>query len=155
MKAIVISLVIFFVGYPCKGPIVKKPFTMLMIAKIALQGYSPVSYIDLGLAQKGKVQFVSTYKEVKYYFTDAKQKSKFDADPNKYLPEYGGYCAFGVYAGAKFRPDPNKFLTKDGKLYLFLYNLELDAKQLWLAEKDDSKLIKTAGANWAKLKNKL
>ena len=59
-----------------------------------------------------------------------------------------------VYAVAKFRPDPNKFLIQDRKLYLSLYNLELDAKQLWLAEKDGSKLIKTAGANWAKLKNK-
>ena len=153
MKAIVISLVIFLLAIPAGAQSLKTLYDV-DDSKIALQGYSPVSYIDLGLAQKGKVQFVSTYKEVKYYFTDAKQKSKFDADPNKYLPEYGGYCAFGVYAGAKFRPDPNKFLTKDGKLYLFLYNLELDAKQLWLAEKNDSKLIKNADANWAKLKNK-
>ena len=68
----------------------------------------------------------------------------FKADPNKYLPQYGGFCAFGIYVGAKFRPDPNKFISKDGKYFLYLYNLELDAQQLWLNEKDHNKLEKTA-----------
>lgn len=152
MRVIIISFTMFLLTAPAYAQSLKTLYD-IDDSKIALQGYSPVSYIDLGLAQKGKTQFVSTYKGVKYYFTDARQKSKFDASPDKYLPEYGGYCAFGVYAGAKFRPDPNKFLLKDGKLYLFLYNLELDAKQLWLIEKNDDKLIKTANTNWGKLKN--
>ena len=152
MRVIIISFTMFLLTAPAYAQSLKTLYDV-DDSKIALQGYSPVSYIDLGLAQKGKTQFVSTYKGVKYYFTDARQKSKFDASPDKYLPEYGGYCAFGVYAGAKFRPDPNKFLLKDGKLYLFLYNLEFDAKQLWLTEKNDDKLIKTANTNWGKLKN--
>jgi len=121
-------------------------------SNIALQGYSPVSYLDLGIAQKGVKQFKSKHQNVIYYFTDAKQKATFDRNPNKYLPQYGGFCAFGVYAGAKFRPDPNKFIVKDGKYFLFLYNLELDAQQLWLAEKNHSKLVKKANVNWQKLK---
>ncbi len=121
-------------------------------SNIALQGYSPVSYLDLGIAQKGVKQFKSKHQNVVYYFTDAKQKTKFDRNPNKYLPQYGGFCAFGVYAGAKFRPDPNKFVVKNGKYFLFLYNLELDAQQLWLAEKSHSKLVKKANINWQKLK---
>lgn len=152
MRVIIISFTMFLLSAPAYAQSLKTLYDV-DDSKIALQGYSPVSYIDLGLAQKGKTQFVSTYKGVKYYFTDASQKSKFGASPDKYLPEYGGYCAFGVYAGAKFRPDPNKFLLKDGKLYLFLYNIELDAKQLWLTEKNDDKLIKTANTNWGKLKN--
>lgn len=123
-------------------------------SSIALQGYSPVSYLDLGLAQKGKSQFKSTYDKVHYYFTSADQKKKFDSDPEKYLPQYGGFCAFGVYAGAKFRPDPNKFITKDEKYFLFLNNLELDAKQLWLAEDKHEKLVMKADANWEKLREK-
>ena len=86
-----------------------------------------------------------------YYFTSAEQKAAFEKTPNRYLPQYGGYCAFGVYAGAKFRTDPNKFLVKDGKYYLFLYNVELDAQQLWLAENNHKKLVSTANTNWAKL----
>ncbi|GAA0894458.1 YHS domain-containing (seleno)protein [Fulvivirga kasyanovii] len=122
-------------------------------SNISLEGYSPVSYLDLGLAQKGIKQFKSEYDKVVYYFTSAEQKEVFDKNPQKYLPQYGGYCAFGVYAGAKFRPDPNKFIVKDGKYFLYLYNLELDAQQLWLAENNHSKLMKKADENWKSLKN--
>jgi YHS domain-containing protein len=120
-------------------------------SNIALQGYSPVSYLDLGLAQKGLKEFKSEYQKVIYYFTSAEQKAKFDKNPEKYLPQYGGYCAFGVYAGAKFRVDPNKFIVEDGKYYLFLYNIELDAQQLWLNEKHGD-LVKKANENWKNLK---
>ncbi len=120
-------------------------------SNIALAGYSPVSYLDLGLAQVGNKAYKSEYKKVAYYFTSADQKATFDKNPERYLPQYGGYCAFGVYAGAKFRVDPNKFLVKDGKYYLYLNNVELDAKQLWLAENNHSKLEGVADKNWAKL----
>jgi len=120
-------------------------------SNIALEGYSPVSYLDLHLAQKGDKNFKSEYNKVVYYFTSAEQKSTFDKNPAKYLPQYGGFCAFGAYAGAKFRVDPNKFLVKDGKYYLFLNNVELDAKQLWLAENNHSKLEGVANKNWKKL----
>ncbi len=121
-------------------------------SNIALQGYSPVSYLDLGLAQKGVKDFKSTYEDVAYYFTSEAQKAAFDKNPGRYLPQYGGYCAFGVYAGAKFRVDPNKFIVKDDKYYLFLYNLELDAQQLWITENDHARLVKKASKNWEGLR---
>ncbi|WP_299114796.1 YHS domain-containing (seleno)protein [uncultured Winogradskyella sp.] len=120
-------------------------------SNIALQGYSPVSYLDLGLAQIGNKNYKSEYKKVTYYFTSEKQKATFDKNPAKYMPQYGGFCAFGTYAGAKFRVDPNKFLVEDGKYYLYLNNVELDAKQLWLAENNHSKLKRIADKNWEKL----
>ncbi len=118
---------------------------------IHLQGYSPVSYLDLGIAQKGLKEFKSVHEKITYYFTSAEQKKKFDKNPNKYKPQYGGFCAFGTYAGAKFRPDPNKFIVKDGKYFLFLYDLNLDAQQLWLNEKNHDKLVAGADKNWKKL----
>lgn len=120
-------------------------------SNIALQGYSPVSYLDLGLAQKGNKNFKSEHKKIIYYFTSAEQKTTFDKNPEKYLPQYGGFCAFGCYAGAKFRVDPNKFLVDNGKYYLYLNNIELDAKQLWLAENNHSKLKSVADKHWEKL----
>lgn len=120
-------------------------------SNIALQGYSPVSYADLGLAQKGVKEFKSEHQKVIYYFTSADQKKTFDKNPEKYLPKYGGFCAFGIYAGAKFRVDPNKFISKDGEYFLYLNNLELDAKQLWLNEKNHKKLTNVADENWKKL----
>jgi len=121
-------------------------------SNIALEGYSPVSYLDLGIAQKGVQQHKSEHDGVVYYFTTDEQKQTFDANPVRYLPQYGGFCAFGIYAGAKFRPDPNKFIVQDGKYFLFLYNLELDAQQLWLAEDNHTGLVKKANQNWSELK---
>ena len=121
-------------------------------SKIALEGYSPVSYLDLNLAQRGDKDHVSEYRGVKYFFVDGDQKKKFDANPGKYLPQYGGYCATGIAVGAKFRTDPNKFLVENGKLYLFLNSIEVDAKQLWMA--DPAGMTKKAQANWPKLKKK-
>lgn len=120
---------------------------------IALQGYSPVSYLDLGIAQKGVKEHKATHAGINYYFTSAEQKKAFSKNPEKYLPQYGGFCSFGVYAGAKFRPDPNKFLVSDGKYYLFLYNLELDAQELWMKE-DELKLVRKANDNWKSLSKK-
>lgn len=148
ISTIIITVLLFGTTYAQD----KKAFN-IDNSNIALRGYSPVSYLDLGIAQKGLKDFKSEYNKVVFYFTDADQKRAFDKNPSRYLPQYGGYCAFGVYAGAKFRPDPNKFIVKDGKYYLFLYNLELDAQQLWLAEKNHAKLVSTANTNWAKLMN--
>ncbi|WP_232517445.1 YHS domain-containing (seleno)protein, partial [Aquimarina aggregata] len=122
-------------------------------SKIGLQGYSPVSYLDLGLAQRGAKQFKSTHNKIAYYFTSEDQKKTFDSNPQKYMPQYGGFCAFGVYAGAKFRVDPTKFVVNNGKYYLFLNDVEVDAKQLWISEKE-SKLLATANKNWNGLKTK-
>jgi YHS domain-containing protein len=121
-------------------------------SNIALQSYSPVSYLDLGKAELGRKEFKSEHNKVVYYFTSADQKKAFDKNPSRYLPQYGGYCAFGIYASAKFRPDPNNFIVKDGEYFLYLKNLELDAKQLWLAEKNHDKLVNVANKNWGKLK---
>lgn len=117
-------------------------------SNIALAGYSAVSYLDLGLAQRGNKAFKSEHNKIAYYFTTAEQKASFDKNPVKYVPQYGGFCAFGIYAGAKFRVDPNKFMVKDGKYYLFLNNVELDAKQLWLAEDNHKQLKSVADTNW-------
>lgn len=118
-------------------------------SKIALEGYSPVSYIELNLAQRGSKAYKSEYKGLNYYFTDADQKKKFEANPEKYVPEYGGWCATGIAVGQKFRTDPNKFLVRNDKLYLFLYDVEVDAKQLWLA--DEKKMTAKAEKNWKKM----
>lgn len=119
-------------------------------SKIALQGYSPVSYLDLSIAQKGLKEHKTTYNGLAYYFTNNDQKKSFEANPKKYLPQYGGYCAFGISVGAKFRVDPNKFVVKEGKYYLFLYDLEVDAQQLWLAG-NHKELVSKADNNWEKL----
>ncbi len=118
-------------------------------SKIALQGYSPVSYVDLNLAQRGLKNFKSEHGGLNYYFTTADQKAKFEANPAKYLPEFGGWCATGIALNAKFRTDPNKFLVRNGKLYLFLNDLEVDALQVW--QGDEKNMTAKAYDNWKKM----
>ncbi len=122
-------------------------------SKIALNGYSPVSYLDLELAQRGSKDYVSEVDGIKYFFTSADQKQTFDTNPDKYKPQYGGWCATGVAIDAKFRVDPNKFVVKDGKYYLFLNSIEVDALQVW-NENGHNKMVKNANENWKKLKSR-
>jgi len=122
-------------------------------SNIALEGYSPVSYLDLGLAQIGSKECKSEHNKAVYYFTSIEQKEKFDNSPDRYLPQYGGFCAYGIYAGAKFRVDPDKFLVEDEKYYLFLENVELDALQLWQQEKNHKALVAKANENWRNLQS--
>lgn len=122
-------------------------------SKIALNGYSPVSYLDLQLAQRGSKDFSSEVDGVKYFFTSEEQKKTFDRNPGKYKPQYGGWCATGAAINAKFRVDPNKFIVKDGKYYLFLNSVEVDALQVW-NEKGHENMVKNANKNWKTLKSK-
>ncbi len=121
---------------------------------IALVGYSPVSYLDLHLAQLGNKNFKASHDGVTYYFVSAEQIKSFKANPTKYLPQYGGFCATGVNHGAKFRPDPNKFIVKDGKYFLFSYNkIEgSDAIIPWMTG-NHKDLVQVADTNWKKLSN--
>lgn len=144
-------LCILAIGFCTIGHAQNKKANNIDDSKIALQGYSPVSYLDLGLAQRGSKQYKSFYQDIAYYFTSLDQKAAFDKNPEKYMPQYGGFCAFGIYAGAKFRVDPTKFLVSEGKYYLFLNDVEVDAKQLWMAENDQLKLKSTADSNWKTL----
>ncbi|MEO9511147.1 MAG: YHS domain-containing (seleno)protein [Flavobacteriaceae bacterium] len=151
MKILKLSIVMVALTFATNLSAQDKMANNIDNSNIALAGYSPVSYLDLGLAQRGNKAHKSEYKKVVYYFTSGEQKATFDKNPSKYLPQYGGFCAFGTYAGAKFRVAPTKFIVKDGKYYLYLNNVELDAKQLWLAENNHAKLKSVADANWKKL----
>nr|WP_298923667.1 YHS domain-containing (seleno)protein [uncultured Allomuricauda sp.] len=151
MKILKLSIVMVALTFATNLSAQDKMANNIDNSNIALAGYSPVSYLDLGLAQRGNKAHKSEYKKVVYYFTSEEQKATFDKNPSNYLPQYGGFCAFGTYAGAKFRVDPTKFIVKDGKYYLYLNNVELDAKQLWLAENNHAKLKSVADTNWKKL----
>lgn len=114
---------------------------------IALDGYSPVSYVDQGKAQPGKKEFKATYDGLTYYFVNAKQLQAFQSNPAKYKAQYGGWCAFAVSLGAKFRPDPKSFRVVDGKLYMFTINPEGDFVKVWESEGKE-KHIAQANENW-------
>ncbi len=118
--------------------------------RVAVQGYSPVSYFESGKAEKGSEQFAVEHEGVIYYLTPAEQMEEFKADPNKYLPAYGGWCAYGMAIEKKFPIDPNCFKVVDNRLFLFLKNKDVDALQLWNKE-DERDFTRKADRYWESL----
>ena len=114
-----------------------------------LSGYDPVAYFTDGKPVRGSGFHVTVFKGATYAFASEKHKEAFEANPEKHVPAYGGYCAYGVAIGKKFVADPEVWKIVDGKLYL---NLDRDIQKKW--EKDVPGQIGTADANWLKIKDK-
>lgn len=119
---------------------------------LALEGYCPVAYFAINKPVMGKPEHASTYNGVTYHFVSADAKRAFDAAPKKYVPAYGGWCAFGMSVQDKFPVDPRNFKIVDGKLMLFLKNKDVDALAIW-NRGNDKDLAKKAGAHWEKVSN--
>ncbi|MCE5290847.1 MAG: hypothetical protein LLG14_16635 [Nocardiaceae bacterium] len=118
---------------------------------VGLQGYSPVSYVDHGKAEPGLAVHSAQYNGVTYHFTDADQVAAFQANPAKYEPAYGGWCAFGLTIDKQFDCDPSNFKVVHGRLMGFLRNDEVDALALW-RDGDEAELVAKADATWASLR---
>lgn len=113
-----------------------------------VQGYDLVSYHTSTGPVRGNGHNLSVHEAVTYLFVSKENKQKFDQNPQKYLPAYGGYCAFGVSVSKKFVGDPEVWKVVDGTLYL---NLDKDIQKEWF--KDIPGRIQTANNNWPKIKD--
>lgn len=113
-----------------------------------VSGYDVVSYQNAKKPLRGNGNYVAVHDGVNYLFANADNQKTFEANPAKYVPAYGGYCAFGASVGKKFIGDPEVWRIVDGKLYL---NLDAGIQVQWL--KDVPGRIKTADAKWSKIKN--
>ena len=118
-------------------------------APLAIHGYDPVAYFDEGRARVGKAAFTVKHADAAYRFVSEANKEKFEKDPERYAPQYGGYCAFGVSVGAKFDGDPALFRVVDDKLYL---NLNPEIQTTW--GKDIPGNIAKADGNWSRIREK-
>ena len=113
-----------------------------------LQGHCPVAYFALNQPMKGNPQFSSIHDGKVYHFVNENVKQEFDRNPDKYIPAYGGLCAFGMSIDKEFEACPTNFKIIDGKLHLFLKNDETDALELWNKEVE-SKCLANAGKHWS------
>jgi YHS domain-containing protein len=85
---------------------------------VALRGYDAVAYFKDGKPVKGTTEHKAEFKGSTFLFASEANRDAFAADPTRYAPQYGGYCAFGVSGGYKAAIDPAAFAVVDGKLYL-------------------------------------
>lgn len=116
------------------------------VSGVALDGFDPVAFFTDRKPVNGDFQITSTHNGAQYYFANAKNKAAFDADPDRYAPQYGGFCAFGVAKGALFPVDVSTWQVVDGKLYL---NLNPGIQKMFNA--DVAEALRAAEANWPKL----
>lgn len=114
---------------------------------VGVQGYDLVSY-QLGAPKKGEGSIATEYNSVTYLFANEANKKAFEASPAKYLPAYGGFCAYGVSVGKKFVGDPQVWKIVDGKLYL---NLNKKVQGIWEGELTEN--IYKANKQWPAIKN--
>jgi YHS domain-containing protein len=96
---------------------------------IALHGFDPVAYFTQNKAVKGEAEITAQYKDVSYEFASKEDQATFQANPAKYVPQYGGFCAFAVSKGVKADIDPHAFAINDGKLYVNYSDKALEAYQ--------------------------
>jgi YHS domain-containing protein len=112
-----------------------------------INGYDPVAYFTEGKAVKGNPAISAAYEGGTFFFATPANRDAFQKSPARYMPQYGGYCAYA--AGAKdslVEVDPTVWKIVDGKLYL---NYDKDIQAEW--EKNQTAYIKQADANWVHL----
>jgi YHS domain-containing protein len=116
---------------------------------IALEGYDPVSYFK-GSPSEGDDDITLTHRGVVYFFSSEKNRALFRAEPDKYEPAFGGWCAYAMGAnGEKVKVDPETFKIVNGKLYLFYNFWGNNTLEDWNA--NESKLLAAADGNWKTL----
>ena len=128
-------------------PISARSAEVYAIDGVALKGHDPVAYFAIGKPQRGVEGLRVEHGGARYLFANAENRDAFKANPARYLPQYGGYCAFGVSRGYKADIDPAAFSVIDGKLYL---NYNAAVQRDWL--KDTAGYIRTADAKWGEVK---
>jgi hypothetical protein len=109
----------------------------------AIQGYDTVAYFKTGKALKGNESFTFPWHDMTWYFSTKENRDLFATSPEKYAPQYDGYCAWAMTEARKAKTDPEVWKIVDGKLYL---NCSREAYEKW--SKDIPGNIKKADANW-------
>lgn len=119
----------------------------------ALSGYDPVSYFE-GTPHEGKEELSYDHEGVVYRFASEANRQKFKANPSKFIPAYGGWCAYAMLDGDKVEVDPMSFKLIDGKVYLFYNGFWGNTLKKWnnkTSKTSKTSLVGQADAEWQKL----
>lgn len=142
---VIIELLFTVNGYAQTEQVRKKQFNTK--DGVAVQGYDVISYYTSTTPKKGNKQFSFTYKGITYYFESAATQSIFKANPEKWEPAYGGWCAYAMgNTGEKVEVNPETFKIINNRLYLFYNAYFSNTLPKW--NKDETNLKLKADNNW-------
>ena len=113
---------------------------------LAIKGYDPVSYFTTGKPNPGLAQYSTTYKGATYRFVSAANRDQFIAAPVRFVPQYGGYCAYAISLNKIADIDPDEWAIVNNKLYL---NNGFLAQTLWSFDKSGN--IVKGDQNWPRV----
>jgi YHS domain-containing protein len=114
-----------------------------LFGKAAVSGYDAVAYFTEGKPTKGDAKFTVNHKGAQWRFASAENRDKFQSAPERYAPQYGGYCAWAVAQGYTASADPLHWKIVNGKLYL---NYDANVQKKW--ETNIPGFVQAADANW-------
>jgi YHS domain-containing protein len=115
----------------------------------AIRGYDPVAYFTEAKPVMGKDELVYNWNNTNWYFSSQQNLDSFKTNPEKYAPQYGGYCAYGLSDGHKAPTSPDAWTIENGKLYL---NYNTKVREYWSKNRDER--IEKANKNWPDIKDK-
>lgn len=130
-------------GLSLTGPALAASDPVYNEGGIAWDGFDPVAYFTKGAPTPGKAEYSTDHKGAKVLFSSAETRDMFVANPEKYAPQFGGYCAYAASKGYIAPTVPEAWTVHDNKLYL---NFSLRARELWL--KDVPGNVAKGNANW-------
>ncbi|TRX50425.1 YHS domain-containing protein [Fulvivirga sp. M361] len=152
MKRIVLYFVLSITSIQLlaqNGEIRKKHFNLKK--NVAIQGYDPVSYFDHD-PKKGDMNISYKYNGILYYFSSQSNLEAFKKAPERYEPQYGGWCAYAIgKTGDKVKIDPTTYKIIDDKLYLFYNFRGTNTLDSW--NKEEQSLKNKGDRNWHQLVN--
>ena len=125
-----------------------EPLNTTVFGNLAVDGYDAVAYFAAGRAVKGRKNFSHEWQNARWRFGSEENLSEFKSNPEKYAPQYGGYCAYAMADNRKVNIDPEAFTVFDGKLYL---NYSKKVRVVWLENQEH--YIREADQNWSELQN--
>jgi hypothetical protein len=117
------------------------------LGSVAIEGTDPVAYFTEGKPVAGSSEFEHEWMDATWRFASAENRDRFAADPQKYAPQYGGYCAWAVSQGYTAKIDPEAWTIVGDRLYL---NYSMDVRTQWSADIPGN--ITKGDANWPKLR---
>lgn len=116
---------------------------------VAIKGHDVVAYFTVGAPTAGKAEFSAVHNGATYLFASAANRDVFKSNPDKYAPQFGGFCAMGAALDKKLDGDPTAWRVIDNKLYL---NVNKDVQKKWIEDIPGN--LTKANASWPKIKDK-